>query len=193
MTYQLDLFGVPAEGVRHGETGKGGTQSGASVERQTFAASKEQRALTGPDNRPVETEAGQHGFASFGPMARVCDPANLNRAYKRVKANGGAPGIDGMRTGDLRTWLVEHREELIALLTNGSYRPQPVKGVQIPKPGGGMRQLGIPTVIDRFVQQAILQVLEPILDPTFSEYSYGFRPGRNAHKALRSWMIWTRS
>ena len=83
-----------------------------------------------------------------------------------------------------RDWIIAHKEELIASAVDGSYQPQPVRGVQIPKPGGGMRQLGIPTVIDRLVQQAILQVLEPLLDPTFSESSYGFRPGRGAHDAL---------
>lgn len=83
-----------------------------------------------------------------------------------------------------RDWIIEHKEELIASLLDGSYQPQPVRGVQIPKPGGGMRQLGIPTVIDRLVQQALLQVLEPLLDPTFSDSSYGFRPGRGAHDAL---------
>ena len=99
-----------------------------------------------------------------------------------MKANKGAPGVDGMTVEELDGWLVAHKEELIASLLDGSYQPQPVRGVEIPKPGGGVRQLGIPTVVDRLVQQAILQVLEPILDPTFSESSYGFRPGRGAHE-----------
>ena len=118
-------------------------------------------------------------------MERVCDPKNLNRAYKKVKANGGAAGVDGRSVADLRAWLAEHKEELVEALLTGSYQPQPVREVEIPKPGGGKRQLGIPTVVDRLVQQAILQVLEPLLDPTFSESSYGFRPGRGAHQALR--------
>ena len=93
--------------------------------------------------------------------------------------------VDGMTIDDLSSFLAEHKQELIDSLLDGSYRPQPVRGVQIPKPGGGMRQLGIPTVIDRLVQQAILQVLNPLLDPTFSASSYGFRPGRGAHDALK--------
>jgi RNA-directed DNA polymerase len=119
-------------------------------------------------------------------MEQVCEPANLNRAYARVKANQGASGIDGMTIGQLGGWIRQHKQQLIASLLDGSYQPQPVRGVQIPKPGGkGMRQLGIPTVVDRLVQQAMLQVLEPILDPTFSASSYGFRPGRSAHDALK--------
>ncbi len=87
--------------------------------------------------------------------------------------------------GELGAWLAAHKEELVKGLLDGSYRPRAVRGVEIPKPGGGVRQLGIPTVVDRLVQQAILQVLDPLLDPTFSESSYGFRPGRSAHQALR--------
>ena len=117
-------------------------------------------------------------------MERICEPENLNRAYRRVKANRGSPGVDGMTVGELRAWLVAQREEFIASLLDGSYRPREVRGVEIPKPGGGVRQLGIPTVVDRLVQQAILQVLDPMLDPTFSESSYGFRPGRSAQQAL---------
>jgi RNA-directed DNA polymerase len=118
-------------------------------------------------------------------MEQVANPANLNRAYARVKANKGAPGADGLTVGQLAGWIKQHGQELTASLLDGSYQPQPVRGVQIPKPGGGMRQLGIPTVVDRLVQQAMLQVLEPIIDPNFSESSYGFRPGRSAHDALR--------
>lgn len=118
-------------------------------------------------------------------MEQVCAPANLNRAYARVKANKGSPGVDGLTVGRLGGWIKQHKQAFIASLLDGSYQPQPVRGVQIPKPGGkGMRQLGIPTVVDRLVQQAMLQVLEPILDPTFSDSSYGFRPGRSAHQAL---------
>jgi RNA-directed DNA polymerase len=117
-------------------------------------------------------------------MEEVCQRDNLNQAYSRVKANKGAPGIDGMTVDDLFPWIAEHKQELLSSLLDGSYRPQPVRGVQIPKPGGGERQLGIPTVVDRLVQQAILQVLTSLLDRTFSESSYGFRPGRSAHQAV---------
>lgn len=117
-------------------------------------------------------------------MERITDHENLNRAYERVVANKGAPGVDGRSVRQLAGWIKPHQRELIASLLDGSYRPQAVRGVQIPKPGGGMRQLGIPTVVDRLVQQAILQVLDPILDPGFSDSSYGFRAGRSAHDAL---------
>ena len=166
-SYQLSLFAGAEDDVRHGVGGDGGTRSAAYEEPQASTASDRERALTSD------------------LMERICERANLNRAYKRVKANKGAAGVDGMTVHDLHDWLVEHKEELIATLLNGTYQPQPIRGAQIPKPGGGMRQLGIPTVVDRLVQQAILQVLEPLLGPTFSESSYGFRPGRSAHQALR--------
>jgi len=118
-------------------------------------------------------------------MERIVDIQNLQMACQKVKSNKGSPGIDGMTTNELETWLRTHGAELKQALLEGKYFPQPVKGVQIPKPGGGVRQLGIPTVIDRTIQQAILQILEPLLDPTFSEHSYGFRTGRSAHQALR--------
>jgi len=119
-------------------------------------------------------------------MEKICEPLNLNRAYKRVKANKGAAGVDGMTVDDLLGWIALHKETFIESLLTGEYRPKPVLGVEIPKPGGkGVRQLGIPTVVDRLVQQAIHQVLEPIFDPTFSDSSYGFRPGRSAHQALK--------
>lgn len=165
--YQLSLLKWGQETVRHVDSGEGGTGTGACEEQQASTVSERKRALT---------EA---------LMEEVAEPRNLNRAYQRVKANRGAPGVDGMRVEDLREWLGEHREELRESLLDGSYQPQLVRGVEIPKPGGGVRQLGIPTVVDRLVQQGILQTLEPLLEPTFSESSYGFRPGRNAHQALR--------
>ena len=117
-------------------------------------------------------------------MEQVCDPKNLLRAYRRVRSNKGKPGIDGMTVGELADWLRENSAALTASLRDGTYRPRPVRGVQIPKPDGGQRQLGIPTAVDRLVQQMILQVLDPIFDPTFSDSSYGFRPGRSPHMAL---------
>jgi RNA-directed DNA polymerase len=165
---QKDLFDEALKAaLRHGASGKGGTGAGAPAEPQAPTAGDQERALT------------QH------LMEEIASSANLNQAYKRVKANAGAPGVDGMTVADLRGWIAENRERLIAALLDGSYRPQPVRGVMIPKPGGGMRQLGIPTAVDRLVQQAVLQVLEPILDPSFSASSFGFRPGRSAHDALR--------
>ena len=103
---------------------------------------------------------------------------------KAVKANKGSPGVDGMTVEQLPDYLrahwPQHREELL----QGTYTPSPVRRVEIPKPDGGVRKLGVPTALDRFVQQAVLQVLQPIFDPTFSEHSYGFRPGRSAHQAV---------
>lgn len=131
---------------------------------------------------PIEDEALTKHL-----MEKICDPSNLNRAYKRVKANKGAAGVDGMSVDDLFAWIAEHKESLIESLLAGTYQPHPILGVEIPKPGKnkGVRQLGIPCVVDRLVQQAIHQVLEPIFDPTFSDSSYGFRPGRSAHQALK--------
>jgi RNA-directed DNA polymerase len=118
-------------------------------------------------------------------MARVLDRANLQQAWKRVKANRGAPGIDGMRIEDFPAFARSHWSDIRQQLADGSYRPQPVRRVSIPKPNGGERLLGIPIVMDRVIQQAIAQVLTPIFDPHFSGSSYGFRPGRSAHGALR--------
>ncbi|HEV2039403.1 MAG TPA: group II intron reverse transcriptase/maturase [Casimicrobiaceae bacterium] len=110
---------------------------------------------------------------------------NLARAWKRVKANQGAPGIDGVTIEAFPVHAREHWPALRERIEGGRYRPQAVRRVEIPKPGGGLRMLGIPTVTDRVVQQAIAQVLTPIFDPTFSDSSFGFRPGRNAHQAIR--------
>jgi len=124
-------------------------------------------------------------LGSGGLMEVVVDRSNLAAALKQVQANKGSPGVDGMSTQALPDWLREHWPRLRQQLLNGSYVPMPVKRVSIPKNGGGTRELGIPTVVDRFVQQALLQVLQPRIDPTFSTHSHGFRPGRSAHGAVR--------
>ena len=118
-------------------------------------------------------------------LERILDRNNLNRAYKRVRANKGAPGIDGMTVEDALPWLREHREELLESIRQGKYKPQPVRRKEIPKPDGGVRKLGIPTVIDRIIQQAIAQQLVPIYEPLFSEDSYGYRPNRSAQQAIK--------
>ena len=127
---------------------------------------------------PESTGANEH------LMKEVCERENLKKALRRVKSNRGGPGVDGLTVDELPGYLREHwpghREELL----RGSYRPKPVKRVEIPKPGGGKRKLGVPTVLDRFIQQAVLQVLQPLFDPAFSEHSFGFRPGRSAHQAV---------
>ena len=150
-------------------SGSGVPGSGRSVGRQAVTASE-----VSPD------------LATQRLMEVIAERSNLNLAYGRVKANGGAPGVDGMTVDDLKTWCRAHSAELIGHLLEGSYQPHAVRGVKIPKPGGGERQLGIPTVVDRLVQQAISQVLTPLIDPTFSDHSYGFRPGRSAHQAVRA-------
>lgn len=161
--YQMEL---PLDAVSHGAFGDGGTGTEAPEERQVPPVADKKRALT------------------QDLMERVASLANLSEAVRRVCRNKGAAGADGMTVRDLKCWFPAHWRELQGQLLSGTYRPQPVLGVQIPKPDGGMRQLGIPTVVDRVVQQALLQVLEPLWDPTFSESSFGFRPGRSAHQAL---------
>lgn len=165
-SYQRSLFEGCEEEPRHDRDGEARSVSVRPEELQAFAASEPARALTA------------------NLMEEVTDRGNLNRAYFRVVANKGSAGVDGLTVGDLKTWIAVHKETFITSLLDGSYQPQPVRGVEIPKPGGGVRQLGIPTVVDRLVQQAILQVLEKILDPTFSSSSFGFRPRRGAHDAL---------
>jgi RNA-directed DNA polymerase len=118
-------------------------------------------------------------------MAEVCELENCKQALPRVKANKGSPGVDGMTVDELPEYLKQHELEIGEQLRNGAYQPQPVRRVEIPKPDGqGVRQLGIPCVLDRFVQQAVLQVLQKRWDPTFSEHSHGFRPGRSAQQAV---------
>jgi RNA-directed DNA polymerase len=118
-------------------------------------------------------------------LGKMLEGDNLRLAYKRVVQNGGAPGVDGVTVAELQAYLKIHGETVKTELLTGGYRPMPVKRVEIPKPGGGMRMLGIPTVVDRFLQQALLQVMNPIFDAHFSWYSYGFRQGKRAHDAVK--------
>lgn len=118
-------------------------------------------------------------------LERMLEGSNLRLAVKRVKQNGGAPGVDGVTVAELQAHLWARWDEVKNQLLTGSYEPKPVKRVEIPKPGGGKRLLGIPTVMDRFLQQALMQVMTPLFDPHFSENSYGFRPGRRAHDAVK--------
>jgi RNA-directed DNA polymerase len=116
---------------------------------------------------------------------QVWERQNLLRALHRVESNRGAPGVDGMIVEEMRPHIVAHWREVREALDGGRYRPSPVRRVGIPKADGGERQLGIPTVLDRFIQQAIAQVLTPQFEPLFSSHSYGFRPGRSAHGAMK--------
>lgn len=118
-------------------------------------------------------------------LGKILDKDNLNRAYKRVKANKGAPGVDGMTIEEVPPWLKEHNHELVERIRKGKYSPSPVRRVEIPKPDGGMRKLGIPTVVDRIIGQAMAQQLMPIYEPLFSDNSFGYRPGRGAKDAIQ--------
>ena len=133
---------------------------------------------------PVADQGSESPSYQVGLMEEVCESENLKRAWKRVRSNKGAPGVDGMTVEELYDHLVKYWPDLKKQLLAGTYLPQPVRTVEIPKPNGGVRKLGIPTVVDRFIQQAIHQVLQKRWDPTFSEHSFGFRPGRSAHMAV---------
>jgi RNA-directed DNA polymerase len=126
-------------------------------------------------------------------MEEVVHPENYGRALRAVMANKGAPGIDGMKTEELDRHLQQHWPKIQAKLMAGTYKPSPVRRVEIPKPNGGVRQLGIPTVVDRFIQQLLLQALTPVFEPRFSEHSYGFRPGRSTADAVRAAQGYARS
>jgi RNA-directed DNA polymerase len=159
---QLELaFGTTAMGEAR-NIGQEGTEVGTAVSRP------ETPAASGP------------------PMEAIVARDNLRKALAQVRRNKGAPGVDGMTVDELAPYLRDHWPAIRTQLLDGTYRSQPVLRVEIPKVGGGggMRALGIPTVLDRFVQQAVLQVLQAIWDPTFSDASYGFRPGRSAHQAV---------
>lgn len=133
------------------------------------------------DPAPGETNAHP---AEASLWEQLWSRGNLAEALRRVEQNAGAPGIDGMSTKELRLWLHDHWPEVCSALEAGTYRPQPVRRVMIPKPSGGMRMLGVPAVVDRVICQAIAQVLTPVFDPYFHPHSFGFRPGRSAHQAV---------
>jgi RNA-directed DNA polymerase len=137
------------------------------------------------DQRAEPSPARDKGKASVELWGRIWERQNLLTALERVERNGGAPGIDGMTVAELRPYLKEHWLEVREALDQQTYRPSPVRRVEIPKPGGGVRLLGIPTVMDRFLQQAMAQALTTLFEPLFSTQSYGFRPGRSAHQAVR--------
>lgn len=166
---------------------------------------REQKIFDKPKTCPQNSRTASEGYAggqSFlwitennltehenrargGLLEDILSPANLNAAYKRVKSNKGASGVDKMEVESLKDYLVEHKDRLVESILRGKYRPDPTRRVYIPKGNGKQRQLGIPTVVDRVIQQSIAQVLSPIYESKFSDHSYGFRPKRSAHQALR--------
>lgn len=143
-----------------------------------------------PERKGTESSLARYESESLAESERlmeaVCEAKNLKRALAKVKSNGGSPGIDGMRVEELPAWLIANWNAMREKLLTDQYVPSPVKRVEIEKPDGGTRRLGIPTVRDRFVQQAVMQVLQRIWDSTFSESSYGFRQGRSGHQAVEA-------
>src|SRR5512142_1482959 len=151
-------------------------------------------ALTGA-TRGVAGEEAESSVATDGSespartnrlMEEVYERENLKEALRQVKGNKGSAGVDGMTVNQLTDYLKQHWPAIREQLLNGTYEPKPVRRVEIPKPDGGVRKLGIPTVLDRFIQQAVMQVLQKQWDREFSEHSYGFRPGRSAHQAVQA-------
>lgn len=172
--------------------------------KKTANPGKINRDLPEEDGAELRSTLGESSFASALPdekdritmdtsklLEKVIDRNNLNLAFKRVKKNGGSHGVDGMKVEELLPHLKQHGEQIKRDLLEGKYRPQPVRRVEIPKPnGGGVRLLGIPAVVDRMLQQAIAQVLTPIFEKEFSDYSYGFRPGKSAHDAIKQAQVY---
>jgi len=142
------------------------------------------RRDTGPESF-IAKRLSESPTGEIRLMESILERENMRRALRQVRKNGGAPGIDGMTCDELPRYLRRHWEMIKAELLTGRYNPMPVRQKEIPKPDGGVRLLGIPTVLDRLIQQATAQVLQAIWDHTFSEFSYGFRPGRSQHMAIR--------
>ena len=149
-------------------------QMSATAERVTVGGGEAVSGVVSDEARST-----RHGTVNAGQglLAQVLARENMQRAWKRVKANKGAAGVDGMDIATTGRYLVNALPNIRTQLMEGTYRPSPVRRVGIPKPDGSQRELGIPTVVDRLIQQAVLQVLQPLIDPTFSEHSHGFRPG----------------
>jgi len=156
----------------------GGWPQRDSAEHEEYAGALIGKRMT--ENNITNADRGEDGL-----LEKVVSANNLNRAYKRVKRNKGAGGVDGMKVDELLQYLRDNGEDIRKAILAGEYKPQPVRGVEIPKDNGKTRQLGIPTAVDRVIQQAIAQTLTPIYEPKFAGTSYGFRPGRGAHDALR--------
>ncbi len=162
----------------------------AEADRADQAGTEDTGRNPGSAGTRAEADVATHtrtkaGVATTSLMEAVVERGNLRLAYQRVTGNKGAAGVDGVAVSGLKDHLKRHWPVMRARLLAGDYQPMAVRGVDIPKPQGGVRTLGIPTVVDRLIQQALHQVLQPIFEPTFSEGSFGFRPGRNAHQALR--------
>ena len=168
IAYQLELFDINGQGVVH-----------------PFLKREDVHGAQGTKDLQVNTAGKQERALVCNLIEIVISPKNIWTAYKQVKQNKGAGGIDGMQVEEFAVWFKEQGSNLIDELRSGNYQPQPVRLVEIPKPNGGIRKLGIPTVKDRVIQQAISQVLSPIYEAEFSASSYGFRPRRSAHQALQ--------
>jgi retron-type reverse transcriptase len=141
--------------------------------------------MTGPGAEVGTAADGQTKAGGLRQMEAVVERSNLWQAYERVMRNKGAAGVDGLTVFEFKEWLQQHWPSVKAALLKGDYMPTAIRKVDIPKPNGGVRTLGIPTVLDGLIQQALLQVLQPEFEPEFSEHSYGFRPGRNAWQAVQ--------
>ncbi len=156
-------------------TNKSGCLQRDSAEHKGYAGASRSFNLIWKERDSAEPEL----------LERILERENLNRAFKRVRANKGAAGVDGMTIDEAYTFLKENKKEFLDRIYRGKLTPSPVRRVEIPKPEGGTRKLGIPTVMDRTIQQAVMQQLMPIYEPLFSEGSYGYRPGRSAKDAIR--------
>ena len=165
---------------------EGGPEKDAETLMRPLDANGGTRSDQGVEGRARAACDEKAGDETSRLMEEVLRRENLMAAYERVRRNKGAAGVDGMTVEELMPYCREHWDEIREQLYNGTYTPRPVRAVEIPKPNGGVRMLGIPVVVDRLIMQAVLQVLTPIIDPTFSESSYSYRLGRSAHEAVKS-------
>jgi len=162
------------------------TAEAEALARAAESRGAERNSGTAPLGAEVCAATSEQAKAeNYALMERVVERSNMRLAYQRVVENKGAAGVDEMPVSELKDWLAVHWPSVKKALLEDRYLPQPVRRVDIPKPHGGVRTLGVPTVVDRLLQQALHQVLQPLFEPTFSEGSYGFRPGRGAHQAVR--------